>query len=97
MSAAVSCEVSHVRKDYWQTRNKTRPECPVVAKEVFQGFNSYLWRTFRYTNASYLGWYDIIMMKSDSLIWQHICSVYIRYMILKIASSRVAFTTNNPR
>ena len=45
MSAAVSCEVSHVRKDYWQTRNITRPECPVVAKEVFQGFNAYVCRT----------------------------------------------------
>ena len=29
---------------------------------IFQGFNAYSWRTFRYTDASKLGWYDVIMM-----------------------------------
>ena len=29
---------------------------------IFQGFNAYPWKTFRYTGPSKLGWYDVMIM-----------------------------------
>ena len=36
------------------------------------GFKAYPWKTLRYTDASNLGWYDVMIMKLKSVIFQEL-------------------------
>ena len=52
-------------------RLETRTKCHIVAKDRFSELNPHPWKTFRFTDTSKQGWYDVMMKLSESLIWRH--------------------------
>ena len=79
--------------DTWLNKARITHSCERL---VFQGFIAYQWKTFKYSDASKLSWYDVIVFKSESLIWHHNDDIekYERnYKDWLSDSSRVAFST----
>ena len=94
-SISRECQVKVIRKTIRQgvvlsvSNNKAGPSYSRERLD-FQGFNAHPWRTFRFTKASKLGSYDVILMKLKNVTY-----TYTDLLTQSPASSRVAFATKN--